>query len=406
MSAEGWLRRGLGVAAAVATLLLAWPVWTWMRADRVALSNPDAAIALAPAHPQALEQAAAVALDRGDWAAAESAARAALSARPLEDRPYRILAAVFEATGRDADALAAHRAAVTMSPRNAPSRLWLATRDLGQGRYADALVHIDWALRADRTTAGTVFPALLAGLDIAPFRAAVLDLLRTNPPWRAGFVTHVANNARSVDLALPLFDALAATGPLPAAEQTPWVARLEREQRWAEFNRYLGRTGDAAPVADLLVDGEFERQPSGIGRDWRIGRIPGATITLSGNSGRRDGGRALTIEFANQRVPFDHVRQLLQLAPGRYVVAGEARLDSLRAARGLRWTMSCQSGTALGSSEPFVGHQGWSPWTFEVEVPAEACGAQWLALRLDAVGPSEQLVSGTARFDAISVASQ
>jgi hypothetical protein len=112
----------------------------------------------------------------------------------------------------------------------------------------------------------------------------------------------------------------------------------------------------------------------------------------------------LTIRFANQRVPFRHVGQLLLLPPGRYELVGEVRLDDLRAARGLRWQVVCIDGPAgiLGRTPALKGRQDWTTWRVPIDVP-EDCPAQRIELALEAIGPSEELVGGTVRFDGLRI---
>lgn len=400
-----WARRLFAGLLAGGVLLLTVPVWNQMRADHLAGRQPELALVVNPQHVGALTQVALEALERGDHPAAEAAALPLLGLRPLENQPYRILAAVYEATGRSAMAVAAHQAAIRMSPRAAPSRLWLATRDLQQGRYDAAVTHLDWSLRVQPTTHQVVFPVLIAGLSRDGFREPLLETLKRRPAWRNDFLGRLAQQQEDLEIALGVVLQLAAAGPLDAPEKQAWLQRLEREQHWDAYQQLdPGRLQRAESAPDaLLTDGQFEREAAGMGSGWRVGRIPGATITLSGNSGRPGGGRALTIEFSRQRVPFDHVRQLLKLSPGEYRLAGEARLDDLRTARGLRWVVRCeQGGQQLGSSPLFVGQTDWAAWSFDFSVP-EGCETQWLTLRLDARGPSESLISGLARFDALSI---
>lgn len=400
-----WGRRLWSGLAAGSVLLLVMPVWAHMRADYLASIQPELALQVNPQHVGARIQLAIQALQRDDHQAAETAALPLLALRPLENQPYRILAAAYEATGRDAMAVAAHQAAISLSPRSAPSRLWLASRDLQRGRFEAALTHLDWALRVQPDTRGVVFPRLSAGLAHAEFREPLVAVLKTNPSWRAGFLGQLAQQGASLDAALEVVLELADSTGLSDPEKQVWLARLEREQRWEAYQRLdpsRARVDEAAePV--LLVDGEFENAATGMGSGWRLTRIAGATVTLSGNSGRPSGGRALTIEFSRQRVPFDHVRQLLRLPAGKYRVVGQARLDDLQARRGLRWLVACErSSKLLGASPHFLGSQLWEEWAFDVQVP-EDCETQWLALRLDARGPSESMISGIARFDALAI---
>jgi hypothetical protein len=393
------------LVSGVVALALLVPALRWAFADRFQATNPEAALALVGTHPGAIESLAVRHLEAGDLAEAKRLARKAIRLRPLESRAYRILAAAYEREGRIADATAAHRAAVAVSPSNVPSRLWLASCDLQRGDFDSALGHLDHALRAEPARQSDVFPPLLSGLGNPAFDGALIDRLGARPPWRSAWLAAVAESA-PLPLALEYFDALAPGAGLTDAEARAWLERLARERRWDLYARFWQMGSKAHPMRSnpWLVDGEFEEASSGYGRDWQIGRAPGATITLSTGSGRRNGGRALTIRFANQRVPFRHVGQLLLLPPGRYELVGEVRLDDLRAARGLRWQVVCIDGPAgiLGRTPALKGRQDWTTWRVPIDVP-EDCPAQRIELALEAIGPSEELVGGTVRFDGLRI---
>jgi len=397
-----------GIVALAVALALLIPALRWGYADYVYKRDLDSALAVVGHHPDALEQLAARHLEGGRLAEARAVARKAIRQRPLESRGYRILAAAYEQEGRLADAAAAHRAAVAVSPSNVPSRLWLASRDLERGEFGSALDHLDRALRAEPARQREVFPALVSGLGNPGFDGALIERLGQRPPWRAAWLGTVASRA-PLPIALAFFEAVAPGAGLSDAEARAWLQRLERERRWDLYARFweMGSQEHPQRANPWLVDGEFEAASAGYGRDWRIGRIVGATTTLSGNSGRRNGGRALTVRFANQRVPFRHVSQLLLLPPGRYELAGEVRLDDLRAARGLRWQIVCIDGPreVLGRTPAFKGRQDWTAWRAPFDVP-ESCPAQRLELVLEAVGPSEELIGGTARFDGLRIAAR
>ena len=101
---------------------------------------------------------------------------------------------------------------------------------------------------------------------------------------------------------------------------------------------------------------------------------------------------------------FKHVRQLLALPPGKYHLSGRVRLDDLRSERGLVWTLTCtEGGRVLAETEPMSGHRGWSPFGLDLVVPEQACGGQWLTLRIPARIPAEQLIGGAAWFDDLQI---
>ena len=99
-----------------------------------------------------------------------------------------------------------------------------------------------------------------------------------------------------------------------------------------------------------------------------------------------------------------HQWQMLALAPGNYRLNGRVRLDDLRSDRGLVWTLSCaEDGRQLAETEPMSGHTAWRSFSLDFAVPAEACGGQWLTLRVPARIAAEQRIGGVAWFDDLKI---
>lgn len=392
-----------GLAVMVSSLLV--PAWRWFAADAVATVEPERALALVPHHPRALEVAATRALAGGDLASAEELAKLAIARRPLEGRSYRILAAVYEQTGRMPDAHAAHRAAIAVSPNDAISRLWVASRLLDEAQYPEALGHIDRALRARPDLADKVFPVLSAGLGNPDFVAALVTNLAGAPPWRGAYLDQIIREVAPLEAVDALIDRLAARSRLTERELRAWLGRLAHERRWdalsAAWERFVA---PGARSSYALVDGGFERDPHGFGLGWLVSRVPGAQVGFAPARGSRNGGRALVVRFLDQRVPFEHVQQRLLLPQGRYRLSGEARAESLRARRGLVWEVRCDDrNEPLANGPALSGSQSWHEWSVEFVVPRD-CPSQWLTLRLLAWGPSEQMVGGVAAFDGLGIA--
>lgn len=400
----GW-RHALSAIAALAVLALSVPALRWAVADWYASSDPDYALAWIPDHPRALEFKAAAALSAGNLNVAEAAARAAIAQRPLEDRPWRILAAVYEASTRLPDARAAHRAAVAVAPATSYSHLWLASQAMSEGNFDEGLMHLDRALRVSPSLSQSVFPALAADFARPGVTDALLRYLESRPPWRLGFLDEMA---RRQDLTgVPaFFAALAARSPLMGSEARAWTNRLEQEQRWSELS-ILWQAGTferGARPAQLLNDGGFNGPLEDYGLGWRIQRRPGVVTVIGMGGGSPSGGAALTLQFLNQRVPYRDVGQLLLLPPGRYQLRGEVKTESLRTSRGLRWSLSCVAtpGTVIARTDSYKGTRPWTRFAVLFNVP-EGCMAQYLVLEVDANGPSEEWVGGVIRFDGLSI---
>jgi tetratricopeptide (TPR) repeat protein len=388
--------------------LATWRILSLGLADHYADERPERALRWRPDHPQALIRAAEHALDKlGDLDRASALARRAATANPLDGRPYRILGAVAEQRGDSARAARLYTLAVRHSPRDLPSLAWLMRHQLLAGHVDEGLTYLDAQLRVRPSLATTLFPTLIAALDASGGQLPVAATLASHPPWRTDFLAHLASDARSADAISAVFEQLAATpGGLAKNERSAYVERLIRDRRWQQARRVwtAGLPAEQRPTDELVFNGGFEQPAGGDGFDWRVDRIPGASVELLAGPGV-SGSRALYVEFHNRRVPFAHVRQLLTLAPGHYRLTARYRLDGLRNERGLTWTLLCAESPSvrLGSSQRLTGSSPWSTLELDFDVPTEHCGAQWLRLELAARIPAETQIDGRAWFDDVAI---
>lgn len=397
----------LGLLCLALTAWLAWRALSLGMADRHADTEPARALAWRSDHPLALlRQAERLANDPAQAEAAADHARRALRANPLDGRPYRVLAQLAAAAGQQGRAAELFGLAAARSPRDLASQAWLLDHHLAAGDPVAAMPHLDLLLRVQPGLFGRIEPLLLALAATPQAQDALADRLATAPPWRASLLVLASQKAEDPAAIAPLFERLRkAPGGLAAPELEAWLDRLGRENQWGQA--YLTWVSQLPPERlqglGNLYNGGFEWEPGQGGFDWRIGRIPGARVDRLPTDGA--GGRlALRVAFEDRRVPFNHVRQQLALAPGRYRLMGRAKADNLRSERGLVWTLSCAgSGKALGETPPLRGSGPWRGFQAEFDVPADNCGGQWLMLHLPARIPAEQRIGGQAWFDDLKI---
>lgn len=175
-----WAWRG---ALCALGLFAAWRVVAIGEADRVARTDPDRALYWVAEHPLALLTLADRQLDAGQLDAAEATARRLLVAAPLEGRGFRVLADVALRRGHSGQAHALYRLATRRSPRDIASRAWLIEHALAQGRYGEALQHIDVVLRIAPGQHRVLVPLLVELSGDPAFASALADALATHPPW-------------------------------------------------------------------------------------------------------------------------------------------------------------------------------------------------------------------------------
>ena len=384
---------------------LAWVAWRVLSlglADHFAETDPLRALAWRDDHPEALFRAAEQAAEdpaRADEAA--DLARRALRSNPLDGRAYRVLAQLAQAAGDETKALELYTVAASRAPRDPAAHVFLLQHHLRNNRVAEALHHLDLLLRVHPSMTRRFSPLLQALASTPQAHAALAEALAKQPPWRGAVLRLASSRESDIDAVAPFFDAMRRSeGGLSNAELSPWLDRLVREGRVGQA--YLlwaaNLPSERQKVLGNVFNGGFEHEPDALGFDWRIGRVAGARIDRMGGPGV-GGDRALRVAFEYRRVPFNHVRQMLALPPGRYRLSLRARADGLRSGPGLVWEVSCVTGgEILGRTEPLRGEVPWKELHTDIEVP-DGCEGQWLALRLPARIEAEQQIGGRAWFD-------
>jgi tetratricopeptide (TPR) repeat protein len=393
------------LAIALMAVFVAWRVLGLGMAETAARHQPEVAPLWRSDQARALRQLSQAASDAGRLHEAAENARGAIRANPLDGRAYAALARALTVDDVPDTALAS--IAARRWPLDPGAHAALADHHLREGRLQDALPHYDALLRVDPESRDIVFPLLLELLTRMAEPAALAEWLGQGTPWRSRFLAHAAREIEDPAPMHHLMQALHATEAPPGeSELRAWLARLERDGRFmdAYFSWLQALPPERLEGLGNLYNGNFQWEIGGYGFDWRIGRVPGATIERA-PAGGAEGDHALRVAFQHQRVDFRHLSQLLVLPPGAYSMSGRVRLDALRNERGLIWQVQCVSpgSMRLGSSEPFRGASPWRGFSFDFEVPAEGCPAQWLRLELDARAAADRFIGGEVWFDALRI---
>ena len=400
------IKRGLPLGVLALLVFAGWRMTTLGLADHYAVGDPARALAWRADHPEALfQQAQRLADDSAQSAAAARFARRAMQVNPLDGRPYRVLGQV-EADPEQAIAL--YRIAAARSPRDVASHALLIDHYLKQQDFPSLLAHVDTLLRVQPETSAQLVPLLAQMVNAPQAQPALADTLLTSPPWGDRLLSHIVQTVPETDAVGVLMDRLRkAPGRLSGTVLSAWLDRLTREDRWGQA--YLTWVSQLPPERlnglGNLYNGGFEWPPGEGGFDWRTARTPGARISMAPGAGV-GGQAALRVAFADRRVPFSHVRQMMALPPGAYRLTGRARAESLRTERGLVWRVVCgmPPHAPLAETEPLRGQTGWREFGVDFEVPAMGCGGQWLTLTIPARIPAEQRVGGVAWFDDMRIA--
>ena len=164
----------------------------------------DAALLIAPDHPQLLGLSADLAFKNGDYSAAASAYRRLKSLSP-DNMAARVgLAQALMATDLSDDALAELKAVLKRRPKH-PNALYLRTiLDARMGDFAVANVHGKSALRASPLHQPSMFLVGLSSYNSGRWKDAhwhLKNLLRANPDHEAAQLLLQATNERLADQA-------------------------------------------------------------------------------------------------------------------------------------------------------------------------------------------------------------
>lgn len=387
---------------------LAWRVLSLGMADVKSRTAPEQTLQWRPQHSAALfllaEQQikAPTLLDQ-----AKKNAAAALRAYPFEGRAYRILGQAAEIEKKPGLAFELYQKSVRYSPRDLESHAWLMNYYLRAENSDAATHHLDRLLRMQLQLLPQLIP-VIGGLAVHPqSQEALIGRLIKNPAWRLPAIRTLAAQKGAAERYAVFMNRLSKTeAGLSEQEQKAWLTALNQGQQWQLA--YLNWATELPAQTQLelanLFNGSFEREPLGSEFDWQFEHIPGASINLAFREGVV-GEKALKVDFADRRVPFNGVRQTLVLPAGRYRLSGRVFVDDLRTELGLVWSVQCMGSNAeLATSEPWKGRSSnWKAFSIDFAVPASQCSAQRLQLKLPARVPSEQMIGGSIWFDAMRI---
>jgi tetratricopeptide (TPR) repeat protein len=394
------LRGTLAIAAGAVAMALGWCTIHATRADALAQVDPQAALRLDPAHPQALLRAAIRQLRDGENVTAIATARRLLSIEPAQGEAFAVVARAAIARGDD-NAASLLSIAARRAPSDSAIRGQSAAAELRAGDLTSAMHQIDALLRLSAATP-QIYQGMATQAEDPKFAEALADTLATEPGWRHGFMSYLG--AKGTPRAFDRVNAaLLRRGELNSDESERWLDRMFRDGRWGQAYAYwIGMLKPMPPSLPLAYNGGFEELPSNIGFDWHKVRVPGVATELGLDAGA-SGTKAAHFRFLGLRAAGGDMRLPLLLAPGRYRLAVRARAEYLRSDQGLHWKIRCANGQEIAATEPLADSFQWRQIQVEFEVPATQCPGQWLALENPAIAGPAQQVSGDLWTDDIRV---
>ncbi|WP_228481973.1 hypothetical protein [Lysobacter sp. H21R4] len=333
---------------------------------------------------------------------AATSARKALTMRPIDGRAYRVLGQVAMATGDDAGAGKLLGIATERWPRDRMAQALLAQRALVDNDSVAAVTHLDALLRVAPDIRAPVFAQMLTLLEFPEFRAALIDRVGMDPPWRAALVRTLRAGDTPPGPALAMLDELATRHPLKDDELQARVALLARggspqvaRAAWISSLDPAVR-GAAKPV----FDGGFEHPDISEGFAWQIRSMPGVVIGPdAGNP--HSGNHSLAIAFSGRAVQFAHVRQPLALPAGTWRLRASAD-NRTGSTRPFVWQLTCEGSKDRVAELALPQSRGWQTVEGDFAINAN-CAGQQLLLRHTGRNLTERQMRGTLYVDDVEI---
>lgn len=331
----------------------------------------------------------------------------ALSANPMDARAVKNLAVLAEASGQTDRAKALTRLAGDRNLRDLGTQSALVQMMMADKDYRGALYRLDGLTRAREREADKMLPSLAAFASDKDQREALVEMLKTDPPWRSVFIAYVTNGQFDVATAYQLIAALRQAGsPVTNQELGLLVDRLvDRKDYDKAYFIWLNSLSEAElRRAGSVFDGEFNAELSNRIFDWTFRPVKNVEFRLTPRAaGSVD--RVARLDFAPGRTAFNHLFQFIRLSPGNYVLTGEGKSENLENAGGLVWRIRCagQDGPPLAETPALRGSMAWAPFEAALTVPETGCDTQLLRLELNAKAVLDQDISGRVFYDNLAI---
>jgi hypothetical protein len=327
--------------------------------------------------------------------------------RPLNVVPIKKLAALAQ-TGTQT----AHGNALVMLAAN---RIWRDVAlqssalqlELEQKNYSAAIYRLNIIFHTQPEKEKDVLK-ILAGLMAPESVPDLVNALAKEPAWRKAFLLDVsADKAANPDTVYSLFSAMRKAGsPANQGELHAFLQRLITSDAIdkAYFVWLDSIDQESLKKAALIHDGGFDLQLTNQFFSWTNYKVPNVDARLvPRGSGSVD--KVLRLDFSPARTAYNNFIQVLNLAPGSYVLTGEAKADNLQTPVGLVWRINCTSGPVglLAETKPVSGSQQWSAFETSFVVPDDSCRAQTIRVEVNAKTDLDTQISGQAQFDNLTI---
>lgn len=379
-SVASWKRLLLPVSITGLSLWLAYGVIaTGMAGYHERNGDGGRALRWREASPAALALEAERLMGRGDRAAAETKARQALEQSGLRVDALRLLALAASAGGREDEALALMSRAGRLNPRDGDAQGWLFERALARGDYRRAVSHADILMRRSLQTRAPLSSTLVALLGDREARAALVERLSIDPPWRGTFLSIATRKGADAGVAALFLTLKRTRSPVTDEEAAAFFVRMMAEKKYRQakgyFDAFVGRQGRQAT---LVYDGGFSGRPGPPPLNWQALSVQGGKARLRSADGAPLGSLHVSHDGFSSSDPL--VRQLILLSPGAYWVGSRIWIDDPVASGRFKLQIACLAGPRLVSMTLRGAPGSWVGSQSEFTVPSETCDAQLLLI--------------------------
>jgi hypothetical protein len=305
-------------------------------------------------------------------------------ARDLTLTPaIELRAADLATSGHEAEAGQLFRLSDRLSRRSLPTRLWLIQDAVDHGDVEGALRNFDIALRTSSDAPPILYPVLAKAAADPGLTVPLARTLDRSSDWRLMFLEWVVANDASVgpvaNVVAHMHDRAFVIGNGVDQQMIERLVTQRAFQPAILLRRRFGKASGAG-VADAHFSDASARYPFG----WSL--IGGGSLGAERASGA--GGPMLSYHAVPARSG-QVAAQLLNLAPGRYVLASRTAAEAIGNAP--YWSITCgeAGGAQIARLDQPAMAGGTSATAFAVP---GGCIAQWLTLSIPA--GSDGQVSG------------
>lgn len=364
----------------VGAVVLGWQIAIQPLAQRAPV---EVAIRLAPASPQVLRRAAEAELAAGRDGNAAALAREALSRAPFDVKSLRVVGLTEAGAGRTDRADELLTLAGNWSLRDDPTHAWLIEHRLRRGDYASAFAHADTLVRRRQDIQPEVFRLFtLAGVEDSRRSLPVTaSLLAANPPWRQAYFDSLSETPEDLQVRMNLAILLqAGRTPLSNAELQGLYRALLRKGLIEGVRTVRGRL-NRPPAGAAVTNGDFADTTSPEPFQWKLAPKAGIVAEIVADD-LRPGNPALRVDYDGYATG-TIAEQMVFLLPGSYMFSAQAKVEAGDPGARLEWTLTCTAGsgttTSMTAGPPTPAPQGWTRLSGRFEI-SERCPVQWLRL--------------------------